>query len=79
MTWTLKNSGKIFHVYSRQEQVQYYIKNEGQPEGEIKNGQSRETKTLGTQDEDRQNKKKHSIICVGHHFMQTHINNVNKT
>jgi hypothetical protein len=23
--------------------------------------------------------KKHSTICVRHHFMQTHINNVNKT
>ena len=39
----------------------------------IKNGQSRET------DDTRQWKKKHNTICVGHHYMQTNINNVNKT
>jgi hypothetical protein len=27
--------------------------------------------TLGTQDEDKQNKKKHNIICVGHNYAQT--------
>jgi hypothetical protein len=32
--------------------------------------------TLGTQDEDKQNKNKHNTICVGHHYMQT---NTNKT
>ena len=30
--------------------------------------------TLGTQDEDKQNKK-HKTICVGHHYMQTTANN----
>jgi len=34
--------------------------------------------TLGAQDEDKQNKK-HNIICVRHHYMQTSTNNVNKT
>jgi len=33
---------------------------------------------LGTQDEDKQNKK-HNIMCLGHHYMQTYTNNVNKT
>ena len=48
----------------------------------INNGQSRENQrdnpeklaTLGTQDEDKQNKK-HNTICVGHHYMQTNANN----
>ena len=30
--------------------------------------------TLGTQDEDKQN-----TLCVGHHYTQPRINNVNKT
>ena len=34
--------------------------------------------TLGTQDEYKENKR-HSAICVGHHYTQTNINNVNKT
>jgi hypothetical protein len=34
--------------------------------------------TLGTQDKEKQNKKHHTI-CVGHHYMQSNINNVNKT
>jgi len=34
--------------------------------------------TLGTQDKEKQNKK-HNTICVGHHYMQSNINNVNKT
>jgi len=34
--------------------------------------------TLGTQDEDKQNKK-HNTICVGHHYAQTNTNNVNTT
>ena len=49
--------------------------------------------TQGTQDEDKQSKNnpeklatqgtqdedKHNTICVGHHYMQTNTNNVNKT
>jgi hypothetical protein len=31
-----------------------------------------------TQAEDKQNKK-HSTICIGHNYMQTNINAVNKT
>ena len=31
--------------------------------------------TQGTQEEE----KKHNIICVGHHYVQTHTINVNKT
>ena len=34
--------------------------------------------TLGTQDEDKQNKK-HNTICILHHYEQTNTNNVNKT
>jgi hypothetical protein len=34
--------------------------------------------TLGAQDEDKQNKK-HSTICVGHHYAQASTNNLNKT
>jgi hypothetical protein len=32
--------------------------------------------TLGAQDEDKQNKK-HSTICVGHHYAQASTNNLN--
>ena len=42
--------------------------------GAIKNGQSRETGNIGTQD-----KEKHNTICVGHHYVQTYTNNVNNT
>ena len=34
--------------------------------------------TLGTQDEDKQNKK-HNAKCVGHHYAQMYTNNINKT
>ena len=41
----------------------------------IKIGQSRETGNMyGTQDEE-----KHNTICVGHHYIQTNTNTVNKT
>jgi hypothetical protein len=33
--------------------------------------------TLGTEDDDKQ--QKHNIICVGHHYAQTNTNRVNKT
>ena len=36
-------------------------------EGAIKNGQSRETGNMGTQDEEKRNK---NTICVGHHYTQ---------
>jgi hypothetical protein len=36
----------------------------------IKNGQSRETRTYGTQDEEKQNER-HNATCVGHHYAQT--------
>ena len=47
-------------------------------EGAIKNGQSRET---GNTDHmlRRKGKQKHNTICVGHHYMKTNTNNVNKT
>ena len=32
--------------------------------------------TYGTQDEEKQ---KHNIICVGHHYALTNTNSVNKT
>jgi len=44
----------------------------------IKNGQSRETGTVGYTRR-RQTKEKQNTICVGHHYVQTNTNNVNKT
>jgi hypothetical protein len=35
--------------------------------------------TLGTQDEEKQNKKKHSTMCVGHLYAQANTNRVNMT
>ena len=35
--------------------------------------------TLAAQDENKQIKKKHNTICVGHHSTQANINKVNKT
>jgi len=32
-----------------------------------------------TQDDDKHNKKKHYTISVGHYYLQTNTNNVNKT
>ena len=45
-------------------------------EGAIENGQSRETDNIGYT---KTKKKNHNTICVGHHYMQTNTNNVNKT
>jgi hypothetical protein len=44
----------------------------------IKNGQSREMSNLGYTRQ-RKTKQKHNTICVGHHYMQTNTNNINKT
>ena len=44
----------------------------------IKNRQSRETRNIGYTRR-RKTKQKHNTICVGHHYMQTNTNNVNKT
>ena len=43
-----------------------------------KYGQSRETDNIG-HTRRRKTKQKHNTICVGHHYMQTNTNNVNKT
>jgi hypothetical protein len=34
--------------------------------------------TLGTQEEDKQNKI-HNAMCDGHHYTQANTNNINKT
>jgi len=47
-------------------------------EGAIKKGQSRETGNIGYTRR-RKTKQKHNTICVGHHYMQTYTNNINKT
>ena len=47
-------------------------------EGAIKIGQSRETGSTGYTRR-RKTKRKHTTICVGHHYAQTNTNNVNKT
>ena len=41
-------------------------------------GQSRETYNIGYTRR-RQTKQKHNTICVGHHYTETHTNNINKT
>jgi len=51
-------------------------------EGAKNNGQSRETGNIGyTRHKTKTNKtkQKHNTICVGHYYMQTNTNNVNKT
>ena len=42
----------------------------------IKTDNPEKLATYGTQEE---TKLKHNTICIGHHFMQTNTNNVNKT
>ena len=42
------------------------------------NGHSRENDNI-RYTRRKQTKQKHYTICVGHHYMQTHTNNVNKT
>jgi len=44
----------------------------------IKNGQSRENGNIGYTTR-RKTKQRHNTICVGNHYTQTNINNVNKT
>ena len=46
--------------------------------GTIKNGQSRETGNIGYTRR-RKTKQKHNTICVGQHYIQTNIINVNST
>jgi hypothetical protein len=48
-------------------------------EGVIKNGQSRETCFIGYTRQRKTIKKNYSTICVGHHYVQSNTNNVNKT
>ena len=49
-------------------------------EGAIKNGQFRETGNIWyTRQRQKEKKKNHSTICVGHYCTQTNTNNVNKT
>jgi hypothetical protein len=45
---------------------------------QAKQKQSRETENIGYTRR-RKTKQKHNTICVGHHYMQTNTNNVNKT
>ena len=47
-------------------------------EGTIKNEQSRETGNI-RYTRRRNTKQKHNTICVGHHYVETNTNNVNKT
>ena len=48
-------------------------------EGAIKKVQSRSRETGNIGHKSRKTKLKHNTICVGHHYMQTNINNVKKT
>ena len=54
--------------------------NEGQkiPKGQSKIDNRKKLATQVAQDEEK-TKQKHNTICVGHHYMQTNTNNVNKT
>ena len=47
-------------------------------EGPIKNGQSRETVSIGYTRRGKA-KQKHNTVCLGHHYTQTNTNNVDKT
>ena len=47
-------------------------------EGTIKNGQYRETSSIG-RTRGRKTKQKHNTMCVGHHYTQTNSNNVSKS
>jgi len=44
----------------------------------MKKGQSRATDNIGYRRR-RNTKQKHNTICVGHHYVQSNTNNVNKT
>ena len=44
----------------------------------IKKGQSRETGNI-VYTSQRKTKQKHNTICVGHHYVQTNTNSINKT
>ena len=46
-------------------------------EGAIKKGQARETGNIGNTRR-RKGEKKPNTICIGHHYMKTSTNNVNK-
>ena len=46
------------------------------PKGQYKMDNPEKLATLGTQDEDKQNK---NTICVGNHYTQTNTNKINKT
>ena len=48
------------------------------PKGQSKMENAEKLATQGTQDEDKQNKKRNTKI-VGHHYTQTKTINVNKT
>jgi len=48
-------------------------------EGNITNGRSREIGTIGYTRLTNKTKHKHNTACVGHHYMQTNTNDVNKT
>jgi len=45
--------------------------------GEMQNGQSRETGII-VYTRRRQTKQKHNTLCVGQHYAQANIDNVNK-
>jgi len=64
-----------FHGVYIREVWKYTLKN---PKGQSRIDNTEKLATLGTQDEDKQNKK-HSTICVEHHYGQTNTNNPNKT
>jgi hypothetical protein len=46
--------------------------------GPIRNGQSRETVNIGYTRR-RKTKQENNTICVGHHYMPTYTNYINKT
>ena len=55
----------------------YVNKRQRIPKGQSKKDNPKKLATSGTQYEEKQNKN--TTPCVGHHYMQTNTNNVNKT
>ena len=50
------------------------------PNGQSNKENKKKTAIQDAQDtRRRKTKQKHNTICVGHHYVQTNINNVNKT
>ena len=68
----------LSHSRNAMKKFRSVFKNKRQriPKGKSKMDNLEKLATQSTQDEEKQ---KHNIICVEHHYSQTNTNNVNKT